>query len=902
MDPQRWQRLESLFEAAIALPREQCDAYCLRECGDDAELLAEVRSLLGAHQMQDNPLDTPPSLPQQAAPPFEVLPPGTRLGVWRLGALIGRGGAGDVYEATRADGSFEQRVAVKLLQRDAAPEFERFQLERQILARLEHPGIARLLDGGMSDLGRLYAVVEYVAGEPITEHCRSRNADLAYRLALFMQVCEVVAYAHRNLVVHRDLKPGNILVTPEGRVKLLDFGVAKRLDPAGWDGGKTSAPMTPDYAAPEQLTGQAVTTATDVYALGVLLFELLTGDRPWRSGGMPLARAIQLIVHEVAPAPSRAAMKAEAPIDARDLKGDLDAIVATCLREDPAQRYPTVDALRKDVERHNAHEPVAARGRTRRYVWGRALQRYRWGAAAGALVFTSLAVGLAATAWQAHRAAVERDIARRAATREETVRYYLTNLFRASIAQRDTAKTSDAPISAKTMLDRSAQRVVKEYRDDPRLAGQMVITLTDLYAALEDIEGQVPLLEGFLAAVDARADPESVALAQQKLAQAEVLRGHADRAAALLSRAEAFWATSPDHYREQRLEGMLVRGALQRSQGNLDGSIKTYQQAIIERTALSGAVHRETAHLYNSLALTLTGANRLDEALAAYRTALAIYDKLGQGEDLDALVILGNTGTLAFRTGRLNEAATILKKAYEKQRERAGDSAAVAASMGLYGAALTAQGHPSEALDLLRTATGMAVRFTDAASPLAIQDRLFLSEALAASGDLKAARRLAEEDLGYAVGRFGETGLPTLRAKLTLACLQLSEGDARSARAAFDALVPPLRKLGPPAQTHLAHALLGTGEAWLAQGKAADAVEPLRQAVALRKRLLWAESWELAEARARLGEALKASGNAAGAVLLRQAEAALESQLGTAHPQVQHVRAVMARPAPGRTT
>ena len=260
MDPQRWQRLESLFEAALAQPRAKRDAFCTHECGGDRELLAELRSLLRAHDTQGGPLDSPPSLTRRGDG-FVVLPPGTRVGVWRLGELIGRGGAGEVYEATRADGNFEQRVALKLLQREAAREFARFQVERQILARLEHPGIARLLDGGLSDEGRPYAVVEYVEGETLTEHCRSRRADLGYRLALFMQVCEVVAYAHRNLVVHRDLKPANILVTPEGRVKLLDFGVAKRLDQPGWDGDQTQAPLTPNYAAPEQLTGQPVSSS-----------------------------------------------------------------------------------------------------------------------------------------------------------------------------------------------------------------------------------------------------------------------------------------------------------------------------------------------------------------------------------------------------------------------------------------------------------------------------------------------------------------------------------------------------------------------------------------------------------------------------------------------------------------
>ena len=891
LDAARWQTLEAYFAEAVELPVEKRSAFCDRVCAGDPALGEELRSLLRAHETDQSPLDQKPGQLGGSGPLAQALSSGTRIGVWSLGALIRRGGAGEVYSATRADGAFDQAVALKLLYREAAPDIERFHAERQILASLDHPGIARLLDGGVAEDGRLYAVVEYVDGETITEHCARRQADLAYRLALFLQVCDVVSYAHRNLIVHRDLKPGNILVTPEGRVKLLDFGVAKRLDRiAQLAGDATSAPFTSDYAAPEQLTGQPITTATDVYALGVVLFELLTGQRPWRSDGLPIARMVQLIVHDEAPSMSRAAsLVPAAPIAARQLAGDLDAIVGTCLRKDAAGRYPTVNALKSDIERHLRNEPVTVRGRARLYVLGRALQRYRWGVAGGVLVFVSLAAGLAATAWQAHRAEVERDAARRSATREEAVRYHLTNLFRTSIAQK-----GGAPVTAKAMLDRSAQRVLKEYGDDPQLTGKVVVTLADLYSALEDVEGQIPLLEGFLAAAGPNADRESVALAQQKLAQIEVLRGHVPRAAELLPQAEALWASAPDKYREQHLEALFIRGMLQRSQGDLDASIRTYQVAIAERTAFSGAVHRETANLYNSLAITLTGANRLQEALEAYRSNLAIYEKLGQANDLDALIVLGNTGTLAFRTGHLREAEGLLKTAFEKQRELAGDSAAVAAAMGLYGAALAAQGRLAEALDALQPAVDMAAKFVGVASPLAIQDRLFLTEALTLSGNFARARELAEQNLALSTERFGPTGVLTLRVRLSQARIALEAGQAAASYSQFADLVEPLRKVGRPGVTLAAHALFGSGEALLAQDKAAAAVAPLRDAVALREQLLWPQSWELALARVRLGEALKRSSGVGSSALLTQGLADLSEQLGKDHPQVQRARRVLA--------
>lgn len=894
MEASSWERLEQLFAEAIELPSQRRAAFCDRACAGDAILLHELRSLLQAHEADQSLLDRPPHVGVVEGEQLDVLDEGTRFGAWRLGPLIGRGGAGEVYFASRADGAFDQVVALKRLYREAAPDVERFHAERQILASLDHPGIARLLDGGVAVDGRPYAVVEYVNGRPLTDHCELMHADLSYRLSLFRQVCEVVEHAHRNLVVHRDLKPGNVLVTEEGRVKLLDFGVAKRLDRSGpktADG--TSAPFTSDYAAPEQLTGQAITTATDVYALGVILFELLTGERPWRSDGKAIARMVQQIVHDEPVLMSRAALASgSGPVPARQLAGDLDAIVATCLRKAATDRYPTVEALRHDIGRHCASEPVDARGRARLYVLGRAIKRYRVPVVGGALLFISLAAGLATTAWQAHRASIERDAARRAATREEAIRYHLINLFRTSIAEKD-----GTPVTAKAMLDRSAQRLLKEYRDDPQLVGKVVVTLTDLYGALEDVEGQVPLLEGFLAAAGPDADRESVALARQKLAHIELMRGHVQRAAELLPKAEAVWASAPEQYREQHLEALFVRGLLQRSQGDLDASIRTYQSAIADRTEYSGAVHRETASLYNSLAITLTGANRLDEALNAYRTTLDIYAKLGLGDDLDALVILGNTGTLAFRIGRLREAEQILKSAYEKQRQRAGDSAAVAASMGLYGAALTALGRPGEAARLLQGASDMAVKFSGASSPLTVQDRLFLTDALTMSGDFGAARGVAAQNLGLALERFGDAGVLTLRVRMSQARIELESGQPAVAYAAFAAQVEPLRKAGRPGQTLVAHALLGCGEALLAQGRAADAVAPLREVVALRENLLWAQSWELALARVRLGEALKLSHGPGAAELLSQGSAALVSQLGADHPQVLRARRVMAAPA-----
>ena len=370
--PAQWRRIEAALDEILALPESQWTAACARIAGDDARLRDEIGSLLAWTGGDDAILDRALALPISVAQDADYsLCAGMRVGAYRIVAPIGRGGMGEVYRAKRADGQFEQQVALKLIQREAAAHIERFQSERQMLARLEHPGIARLHDGGLADDGRPYMVMELVDGQPILDWCREQRCDLAQRLALFMAICGAVAYAHRNLVVHRDLKPANVLVTRTGEVKLLDFGVAKLVG-ARREEQTQSAPLTPAYAAPEQLTRGAVTTATDVYALGMLLFELLSGGRPWRLAELPLLAGLEKVLREAPPTVSAVAeQQTRAPVAPASLRGDLDAIVSKALRKEPEHRYETVSAFQADIARCMNHEPVAARAGARFYVLGR---------------------------------------------------------------------------------------------------------------------------------------------------------------------------------------------------------------------------------------------------------------------------------------------------------------------------------------------------------------------------------------------------------------------------------------------------------------------------------------------------------------------------------------------------
>jgi non-specific serine/threonine protein kinase/serine/threonine-protein kinase len=427
-------------------------------------------------------------------------------------------------------------------------------------------------------------------------------------------------------------------------------------------------------------------------------------------------------------------------------------------------------------------------------------------------------------------------------------------MFRVSAAEHGTESTT-----AKQMLDRSAERVLSEYRDDPYLAGKVVETLSDLYGALEDFEGQVPLLEGFLKQAGPEAAPESVAFARQQLANAELQRGNIDKAATLMPLALDFWSRDAKRFATQRLEGLVIEGRLKRAQGDLDGAIATFSAALEERIAVSGMNHPETAALYNSLAVAHMHANHFNAALIAYRKALAIQDALQRSDDLDAQIMRGNMGMLAYRYGQVDEAESLLRSSFTRQRALAGDSAAVAAAMGYYGTIRSQRGQHFEALNVLQVAVSMASEFAGPASPVAVQNRLFLAEAQDAADKHAEAAATLLENLTLASKQLGAENLAVLRTRLAQARMAIrsgqSSGERDGGRAELATLMPLLRKQGKTGQLPLGQALVLQGDALLADGKPAEAIQPLNEALQLRRTLLWDRSPDVAEARTRLDEA-----------------------------------------------
>ena len=430
----QWERIKTILDSALALPASDRGAYLDTACADDAELRVEVVSLCEAHERAaaDDALLSPftggSGVPAKTAPDPAAV--GQRIGSYQLLEVLGRGGMGTVYLAERADGQHRWQVAIKLLQHGFHPQdLRRFTAEQQILARLEHPNIARLLDAGTSDDGLPYLIMEYVDGKPVTDYCDTVRLGTSDRLALFATICEAVQFAHRNLVVHRDLKPSNILADSDGRVKLLDFGIAKLIDDQALAGAPLTRTglrvLTPEYASPEQFRGDPVTTAADVYSLGVLLYELLCGHRPYRLAGLSASEVERCVCHDEPIRPSRVVSQVtELPqIDGtvrriapetigraratsperlrRRLAGDLDIIILTALRKEPERRYGSVERLAEDLRRHLGGLPVQARPDTVRYRLSKFVGRHRFPIAAIMLILLSLVVGIVMTSRQA---------------------------------------------------------------------------------------------------------------------------------------------------------------------------------------------------------------------------------------------------------------------------------------------------------------------------------------------------------------------------------------------------------------------------------------------------------------------------------------------------------------------
>lgn len=712
----RFARIESLLDAALDRPLDGRAAFLETAC-DDTGLREEVHALLQAIEASTGFLDAPDVPPVGHA--------GDEIGAWKLVRPLGRGGTGEVWLARRDDGRFEQQVAVKLLHHDGG-DHARLLDEQRLLARLQHPGIARLLDAGNLADGRPYMVMEYVDGVPLLRHSLAHSLAVDARLALFLRACDAVAFAHRHLVVHGDLKHENILVRADGGVALLDFGVARLLDQPPRGREPEMVHLTPAYAAPEQLRGAPPSTQADVHALGVLLHELLAGQSPW--GPLAPSAPLALLQRAQAGAARAPSTQAGSATLSRRLRGDLDAIVEKATQEEPALRYASVEALADDVRRHLAHEPVRARRGGGGYRLQRLLRRHWFAAGSALLLFACMTAALAAISLARRDALRERDAAQVEARRSKAVRDYLAHMFR------DAGQHAQggAALSAQQVLARAAARVDAGFADAPATNAEVLKALGELHFYIDDYAGAEPLLRRWLARESAIADDVAAADVRFTLAETVHRMGRPAEAKALLAAAQAFWLGDPRRHADVLLTSRALEARLLREGGDPDAALAMLERARDERLHHSGRVHFETAALYTNLGAAYGASGRLDEGIAASREAMELWHRLGLGDGNDALNTLNNLAAMQFRKGDLVEAEAAFSQALALRRTLLGPSAATAALIGNLARVLQRQQRHDAALVYADEAEAMASAHAGASSPLAQAARLTRAELLLA--------------------------------------------------------------------------------------------------------------------------------------------------------------------------
>ncbi len=705
MDRERWQRIDALFEATLDQPLDERTRFLARRCAGDDALRREVEALLAAAGKAGSFLQAPAPLPAIAGPAASESATGGELdvaagptvGPYRILREIGEGGMGAVYLAVRDDDAYRKQVAIKLLLPGVRSVglVRRFRSERQILATLEHPNVARLLDGGATPDGRPYLVMDYIDGLPVDEYCDVHRLSVRRRLEIFSQVCEAVHYAHQNLVVHRDIKPSNILVTEDGVPRLLDFGIAKLIEPEAFpytvEATRTGQrPMTPSFASPEQVRGENVTTASDVYSLGVLLYKLLTGRLPHQLSGLSPAEADRMLNDAEPTRPSIAVTHAESRTDEqgiqrmldpetigdlrrtrpqqlrRQLAGDLDHIVAKALRKETASRYGSVDQLLQDLHRHRDGLPVLARQGNFAYAAGKLLRRYRLAVAAAGTIFALLAIFAGAMAHQAAQTARQRD-------RAEQVTGFLIDLF--EIVDPGSARGNS--IKARELLDRGTERVERELGDQPEVQASLRHAIGTVYLNLGLYDEAAPLLEAALADREGRLAETHPDIARNldELAQLYRYQGRYDEAEALLRRALAgLDAATFAPLRDVATFAPLLR----------DDAL--------------GAEDPEVAKLLRHLAILNRIQGRYDEAEALGRRALEIFEHTLGDDHVE--VAEGSrvvAGVLSSR-GANRSAEVFLRKALTiYQRTYGEDHVLTGTAHQNFGALFWARGEPAQA-------------------------------------------------------------------------------------------------------------------------------------------------------------------------------------------------------------
>ncbi len=825
LDAATWAHLSELLDTALDLPAHQRGAWLAALDPRHEPLKALLRRLLArAAELETSDfLEVLPAV--DLAPAASPSDPASdsRVGPYRLVRELGRGGMGIVWLAERADGLFTRPVALKFPQgpwmRDGLR--ERMARERELLAALEHPGIARLYDAGVTDAGVPYLALEHVDGVPLDEYCRSRHLGVPQRLALFLQVTDAVAHAHTALIIHRDLKPSNILVTSSGQVRLLDFGIGKLLGEAAPAGGAVTdvagRAFTPDYASPEQIAGQPLTVATDVYSLGVVLYELLTEHRPYRLKRDSRGALEDAILETQPRAPSQ--VVAPGPLR-RSLSGDLDAVILKTLKKAPEERYPTVAALADDLRRHLAGRPVAARPDSRGYRLGRFLARHKLSSAATAAAAVAIVTGAGAAAWQAHEA---RDQAERA----ETVSRFVTSIFEGI---NPALLGADRPVTAADMLDRAQQRVVTELRDRPTLQLQLQEVIARSYLGLHEHRRARDLLAVALPRAEGMAEPETVRSLHLLMAQALLDLAELDEAERHLN---VFLESEQSPADASSVAARIIQSGIAYQRGQYEAAAAAAVQAVALAERLPGLTPDLPVAAYAAVGKAAGMQRQTERSLEytrrAFERALAAFS--GDHQHPAVLEHEHNYAASLIDVGRIDEALPHLERSLAAARATYGENSLVAGQYAVrLGLVLLERGRLDTAIDLVSSGIRIEDAFETGASPAKAGRRRTLARAYLA------ARRMeqAAGEIDRAVEAMGAIDAPAM--------MRVLEADrAFMHAAATGAVIPSVARLRqivdaqdqgePRYKTHLPDIYLGVLHLW--QERPDEAVAHLERGVAL---------------------------------------------------------------------
>jgi serine/threonine-protein kinase len=884
--PTRAARLDALFDAALDLDAAARATFVEKLRADDPDLADELAELLTLAERSGAWLD-PAGVDRRAA--WSALAAhgehdeaGQRVGVWRLVRRIGSGGMGSVFEAARESGGFAQRAALKLIRADiATPGFlAHFERERQILASLNHPGIAHLVDGGRLDDGRPYLVMEYVDGLRIDRWCDERGLDLDARVALFVQVADALDHAHARRIVHRDLKPSNVVVTAEGVAKLLDFGIAKVLDSeASAERTQHTAArlFTPDYATPEQVRGEESDTRSDVYQLGLLLYELVSGQRAQQPADVTAGALERAICIDDPPLPSATAGTSPpqfaakigglAPAAlARRLRGDLDVIVMKALRKEPARRYASVRDLVDDLRRWQHHLPVRARPETLAYRTARFVRRHAWPVAGAGLVFAlTVAYALAATL-QAREIARQRDLAQTEARKASEVKSLVLRLFEGADPERGAGKE----LSARELLDFGWQAVDAELDAQPEVQVELLTTVGETYRQLGSYDQANPLFARArdLALAHAQVPASARAAALRGLGRTAITLGRFDESDALLREAETLYRAAAPAFDGDVAATLNDRGMLAHMRANYADAAPLFSAALAERRRLFGEKHRDVAESLGWLGNSLRARGDYRAAEPLLRQSLALNrELLPAGHSLIANG-MSNLAAVQRSLGRYTEAEALYREALADMiKARGEDHIYVATMMNNLARVLRNLERYDEAESLLLRALDTRRRQLGEKHPAVAMNLSDLGWVTEGAGRIDVAERYYRQALAL----YPPDHTWRSSAVLNLGNVLEKRGDLAGAERQYREALAAQR-----AQYGAEHEFVGIdlrqlGIVLTRQGRHAEAQTALREAVRIFEARFDADDPRIAEALVALGDALREDPQAL--PLLRRAHA-----------------------------